>query len=766
MNRSHGGPPTFGGNANPLDRLQRTARGYGRSRSMPVGAPDLLDFGSQAQRATGSWIKSHKARADECWVPAGSSAEVGGHDLGGMVYVGQGLETVRGGEVENCLIDPSLPVATRIVREATLADYAPRYTQLSPSDRLGYLRWLASSRSDANVAPPFLRLYFFGLERRLVLDNPPAPERAGLIAEVQRLEGIYGEEYGLDEEFVDLLEFVSAMRPESIEPEPERMADHRSSGLPLSLAVGLGYRLAAGSPITGRWLVSWWLAQPAIQVKAGQRRILDEFLDLFALRYDRRYPRGMKIAKPARRYNFTYFAASGSFERKLCEGADAYPDVSRLRKPLRVAKRMADECWSALVPYRRFLARKPSAAGSTEAHLYLPPDLAVSRPHPGLQALHEWAEEQVDDRSAEVCIEDVLTVFEGEPTEVLRKQRVVAAANALALGSLGLAPDPRFVKRLPRFGDPAALFRLPSKAPKPTDVSAQYAPTLLILKLVMFVAKADGSVSEAKWRVMEAMISRRQRLRPADRLRLVADLRWLRRQWIGAVSLRRPCDALKPRELDEACETAVKVACADGPVDPEAVKAVQKLYRAMGRSPDSAFASLHRRSANEPTESVAPRKAAKPSPGFTLRQGPRHGLRRVGQSVDLDHGRISEIVEDTRKVSNVLSDVFVEEDAATAGVAATPAGASASPPVFEGLDASHSALVEGLLKRPNWSESEFDRLVKRCGLMPGGALEAVNEWSFERFGDALVEEDDVLTLNPEVLEEMRASSSLVPDATA
>lgn len=765
MNRSNGGRPTVRDSVNTMDRLQRVASGYRREPPFPAGAPGVLDFGSRAQRATGGWVESRKPRADECWVPAGNSVEVGGHDIGGMVYVGKGLETARGGEAENCLIDPSLPVATRIVREATHADYAPKYAQLSPSDRLGYLRWLASGRSDPNVAPPFLRLYFFGLERRLVLDNPPADERTGLLAEVKRLEAIYGEEYGLDEEFGDLLEFVSAMSPSSIEPEPERMADHRSSRLPLPLAVGLGYRLAAGSPIAGRWLLSWWLAQPATQLKAAQRRILGVFMDLFALRYDRRYPRGLKIAKPASKYNFTYFAASGTFERQLCQGADSYPDVTRLRQPLRVAKRMADECWVALTRYSRFMARRPSAADSIEAHLQLPPDLAVSRPHPGLQDLHEWAEEQVDDPRAKVSINDVLIMFERGRPPAMRKPRLVGAANALALGGFGLAPDPRYVKRLPRLGDPAALFRIPSKVPKPADVSAQYAPTLLILKLVMFVAKAAGSVSAAKWRVMESMVNRRPRLRAADRLRLRADLRWLHRKWIGAVSLRRPCDALKPKELDQVCETAVRVACADGPVEPSSVQAVQKLYRAMGRSPDSVFASLHRRSAKGPTDPVTVRKTSKPSPGFNLRQPPRRTPRRVTQSVDLDHSRISKIVEDTRKVSNVLSDVFVEDEA-VASTAAAPASASASPPAFEGLDASHSALVEGLLKHPNWSESEFDRLVKRCGLMAGGALEAVNEWSFERFGDALVEEDDLLTLNPDVLEELRASSSLVPDATA
>ena len=39
--------------------------------------------------------------------------------------------------------------------------------------------------------------------------------------------------------------------------------------------------------------------------------------------------------------------------------------------------------------------------------------------------------------------------------------------------------------------------------------------------------------------------------------------------------------------------------------------------------------------------------------------------------------------------------------------------------------------------------------------MQSGALETLNEWAFERFGDALIEEYEGYELNPDVVAELR-----------
>ena len=134
--------------------------------------------------------------------------------------------------------------------------------------------------------------------------------------------------------------------------------------------------------------------------------------------------------------------------------------------------------------------------------------------------------------------------------------------------------------------------------------------------------------------------------------------------------------------------------------------------------------------------------------------------------LDLDAERISEIVADTRKVSEVLSDVFVDEASNAADHSSASGEPIAAEVEFEGLDATHCALVVALQEKPSWTEVDFASLARRCSLMPGGALEAVNEWSFERFGEPLLEEDEELVVNQELVKALRNESAAVANATA
>ena len=66
---------------------------------------------------------------------------------------------------------------------------------------------------------------------------------------------------------------------------------------------------------------------------------------------------------------------------------------------------------------------------------------------------------------------------------------------------------------------------------------------------------------------------------------------------------------------------------------------------------------------------------------------------------------------------------------------------------FSGLDPRHARLLRELVERPDWPRTEFDRLAREFGLMPGAAMENLNAWAFDRFDDLLVEEGDPVHVN-------------------
>jgi hypothetical protein len=110
---------------------------------------------------------------------------------------------------------------------------------------------------------------------------------------------------------------------------------------------------------------------------------------------------------------------------------------------------------------------------------------------------------------------------------------------------------------------------------------------------------------------------------------------------------------------------------------------------------------------------------------------------------DLDP--LARIRAETERASAVLADVFAKNEA----FPEMPEHTGEGPLV--GLDAEHLVLVTHLLARLEWSRADFDAAAMAAGLMPDGAMEAINEWAFDKYGDALVQDGDPVVVNLELL---------------
>ncbi len=125
------------------------------------------------------------------WVPPGQSARVAGYDIpGGFIYIGTQLPSAAG-TIEPALINPALPLGSdEPGRSGRDLDPAPSYHLISPDSRAAYLAWLAGDRDCTSVPPGFVSLFFFGLERRVLVDAAADPavrrELPAIAAEVRR----------------------------------------------------------------------------------------------------------------------------------------------------------------------------------------------------------------------------------------------------------------------------------------------------------------------------------------------------------------------------------------------------------------------------------------------------------------------------------------------------------------------------------------------------------------------------------------------------
>ena len=667
------------------------------------------------------------------WVGPVDEATVAGRKIGGMIYLGSGPYEETAGSP---FIDPNLSVAkagSDVSGEHI--PYWPRYCDLDPRQRASYLDWLAGGRSDSKYGQGYVFLYFYGLERRFFIDSPPEEEKRRLVAETERLLSIYGESSSVRRylgEFLDIAHIVLAPTGKS---EPQ--FDLSCYDLPLTLRVAIGRMAKAGQPLSADWLLSWYVAHLGHSLRTPAKRAFPEFQALFKLLFDERFPKGMKMRVPKRLLHARYTSASGMFDVELDQLIGNVPDISSISKPLNDARKIIEDATNQLDKYSRFLGRNPEGRDTVEAHALLPKRLWSLLPCAGMEDLLCWATEIIE-KGGLLPVEQMIERVEGVIPEKIRKQQLTGIADALARLSIGMAPDPRFALRSPRLGEPVVLFRLPEGIVELEEVGQTYKSILISIALGGFIAHADGTVTTRERGALEAKINVAN-VSDTERARLFANLQWMLEVPPDLTLFRRHLKEIPEDARHELGQVALAMAAVDGVIDPGEIKAIQKLYKAMGLRTEGVYSDLHAlTSGNEP---VTVREAGEAERDFAIPPPPAHDSKVV-----LDAERVSSIMANTARVSSILGGIF-GDDEPEENVDETLEDGEGR---FSGLDAKHSAFLEELLTQAHWAEAEFAALANQFRLMHGGALETVNEWSSEHFDDMLIDAYQGYTINQEI----------------
>jgi len=132
------------------------------------------------------------------WIESGKSVSIRGYNIpGGLIYVGEKLwDYYRYGNAA-CLINTKLKTSPAEPWEAVNEmGYWPQYGYIPAKCRGAYLKWLAGGRTEPKAYIGYVFLFFYGLERRLLIDGQKgdvsAKERLDIVNEVRRLLKIYG----------------------------------------------------------------------------------------------------------------------------------------------------------------------------------------------------------------------------------------------------------------------------------------------------------------------------------------------------------------------------------------------------------------------------------------------------------------------------------------------------------------------------------------------------------------------------------------------
>lgn len=673
------------------------------------------------------------AAGDRLWRSPGEAVELAGATINeGLLYVGSGLPALNGYGAEPALIDPKLKVDTKRVDWAGAGlDYWPSYSTIPPGSRAAYLAWLARGRPLESIPLGYVFLFFYGLERRVLLDARHLPAALGEVPqirrEVVRLLSAFGQHRSFSSYATEFLAAIDVLFPDpDIEPAapPER-----SWELPVDLRARLGRLVAAGKPIPANLALAWARSAPDIILRTPASRCADEFAALFIARYQQRYGDGLVVKEPRRRLELHYRPASASFGGAVKLPIGDLPDVSGLTAPVTKLRELVDTCTDELDAYSRWIGRNAGQPNPLLAAALLPPEARSTTGSAEVDQLGAWLDERLGDgRQTTVAAADLLRWWPDAEDGKLDKAGAVLLAQLLSRLGFGMEPDVRFGGPTIEAGGSVVVFR--QSADAPSAPSPAYTSATVVARLGMAMASADGTVSEEEIAGIDAHLSRALELSGAESARLDAHLHWLRGEAPSLAGLKKRVAHLTAQQREELGDFLIAVAGADGQVGPAEVTALGKLYSTLGLDPASVFARVH---------AFAAGGSAAPSPS-TGTAGP----------VALDMDRVQATLHETHEVSALLSDVFADDE---------PAPTTAAPPSepgIAGLDAAHSALLRQLRGRAEIPRAEFEEHARHLGLLPDGALDTINDAAFERVGMAVAVGDDPIEVETEALEEMLA----------
>lgn len=692
-----------------------------------------------SSRGSGSYSiprTSPQRAADAKWIKPGERIIVQEVSFDcGMVYLGSCLPAAYN-ENDPCLIDPSLSVAAQS-SYVTDMGYWPTYARIGAAARRKYLEWLAGGRNDRGIDIGYVFLFFYGLERRVLIDGSKNDEaRSELNAitkEIERLLAIHGHHSHSFQRYasglLDVIRSTSVGEKLYAQPIPALPETYE---LPHYLKLALGQASKDKAPVSAHLALAWAEHQPGIYFRTAAQRCKNEFDQLFRLRYTEKYGDGMLLPQNRTKLKCMYQPASSGFrgQAELTLLSSDLPDITAVSGPIDALAELVKRTTEELDPYSRLLGKTPEAKDTATARLLLPLPLWP-------QSVAQRFDDLRDKAQSSLLVMKVSELLDALDLK-LEPERKIMLQLARHLSSKGIAiePDIESGARTPKSEDRIVLFSKPTTSGSDPE-HANYKTAQLTLQLAAMVAMADGEFTEQEQQFIEKQIAAWSDLTEADRIRLHAHMKLMVVDPVTLGSLKKRILGLGKEERVTIAGYMASLASTDGVITPDEVRVLEKAYKALGLEATSVFSDLHATSPGK----VAPVR------------------RSEGTGFQLDHERIRTLQHESQQVSQLLAGIFIEEVSPKNAIE-EPAQREKEPTTgIFGLDHQHAALAHLLLSRPIWSRNELMDAAADLGIMLEGALERINEASFDLFDQPLFEGDDPLEVDQTMIDHLQHEPS-------
>ncbi|MFT7641567.1 MAG: hypothetical protein ACI9G1_003318, partial [Pirellulaceae bacterium] len=350
------------------------------------------------------------------------------------------------GNFDASLIDGTLPVASAGSPVEEGLPYWPNYYDCSPAQRARYLDWLLSGKSDPSTELGYVFIYFYGLERRVLVDQA---DYLPIAQELIRLLPIYDSSNSFRRYTCTLLWLSLFLASQSAAVPPAILgeaiaATGRWNDELLGMCLAILHDSKQSLPAHLAFLVSQNDSRSSSSVIVRRHR--DEFAKLFETKYQGHFGDGIQLRASKRLKRINYHPASGTLIRNLgaVDGISlpAMPNVLAISSQFKQIVQSWEESIEELKAYSR-ASRSSGGELTADAYEALPTDLQEGD-HPEQDAWMKVWEDNVDDDGWPIVPVSAIASIKGIPSrDRLTKtqcKRLLQTADAIGLG---VEPDAR-----------------------------------------------------------------------------------------------------------------------------------------------------------------------------------------------------------------------------------------------------------------------------------------------------------------------------------
>ena len=695
-------------------------------------------------------VESRKSQ----WIPKGVSIEIAGCLVTcGLLYVGNSLRTTTG-DNDPCLINPSKEIALAADYQERLMGYWPSYSKISAEARRAYINWLAKGKKDPSADIGYVFLYFYGLERRIIVDYQLMPDNLtevdDIVTELKDLLSIYGKRSNSFRAYVTgLLDWIAIRFTDDL--MYKRLSDNQllDEVRPQSISLALGQvaRDKVGLPaivalhwarkeVTGSWTTE--LANNPNEFTANFKRL-----------YRDAYGDGLIIPCSKRELKLVYNPASSSLKiRSIDKQSIDTCGISDIEISKETRRQILDILeQSSIDP--KFIRESGTGepiypVGSTYTNA-LPNTELSNATLKGIDALIEQARTGPVGMSLESLVDKLYLT----PTD--KRDDFKLISERLRKHSLFILPDILAGSATPGLIDNVVIY-----IAKPLTQSSQQSPKFraanMALQLASAVAVSDGEFCDSEHKHLLESIRGWSHLGDNQTIHLEAYLYYLRIAplKLNAVKLnqiKKRIQLLDRKSIRSIARFIASVVPADGKVLPDEMQMLEKIYKLLDFDPSLIYSDLHQGAISAASSSSILDTEAKKSSADEL---------------ELDTTKIARLQKETDRGFELLASIFSEKD--DEEPTADPAelinemesSEGTDQSLVLGLDSGLNMFLCQLMERPSWPRSEVVALASELGLMTDGALESINEASYDKLDLPFAEGDDPVEINPDAVTRLRS----------